>query len=134
MFHRFVTNGQADIDLLIAADNQMAEVAKDAKVTNDPEYLKILSSTLSSILGWTENILLSYHDTFSASNIENFQGIISLGVSAAKILVEDISNEYHHKRREETDVARSRVDTCIQSSLRTAFVQVICRIVNLGSY
>ncbi|CAD5166828.1 unnamed protein product [Musa acuminata subsp. malaccensis] len=58
-----------------------------------------------------------------ASNIENFQGIILLGVPAAKILVEDISNEYHHKRREETDVARSRVDTYIQSSLRTAFVQ-----------
>lgn len=75
---------------------------------------------MSSILGWTENILLADHDTFSASNIENFQGIISLGVSAAKILVEDISNEYHHKRREETDIARSRVDTYNQSSLRTA--------------
>ncbi|CAL9122000.1 unnamed protein product [Musa textilis] len=123
LFHCFVTTGEADIDLLFAADNQMAEVAKDAKATKDPDYSKILSSTLSSILGWTEKRLLTYHDTFSASNIENFQGIISLGVSAAKILVEDISNEYRRKRREESDVARSRVDTYIRSSLRTAFAQ-----------
>ncbi|CAL9186990.1 unnamed protein product [Musa hybrid cultivar] len=123
LFHCFVTTGEADIDLLFAADNQIAEVAKDAKATKDPDYSKILSSTLSSILGWTEKRLLAYHDTFSASNIEFFQGIISLGVSAAKILVEDISNEYRRKRREESDVARSRVDTYIRSSLRTAFAQ-----------
>ncbi|THU51068.1 hypothetical protein C4D60_Mb06t27130 [Musa balbisiana] len=123
LFHCFVTTGEADIDLLFAADNQMAEVAKDAKATKDPDYSKILSSTLSSILGWTEKRLLAYHDTFSASNIEFFQGIISLGVSAAKILVEDISNEYRRKKREESDVARSRVDTYIRSSLRTAFAQ-----------
>nr|XP_019706239.1 protein unc-13 homolog [Elaeis guineensis] len=31
LFHRFVTTGQVDIDLLFAADNQLAEVDKDAK-------------------------------------------------------------------------------------------------------
>ncbi|RWW47645.1 hypothetical protein BHE74_00046333 [Ensete ventricosum] len=123
LFHCFVSTGEADIDLLFAADNQMVEVAKDAKATKDPDYSKILSSTLSSILGWTEKRLLAYHDTFSASNVEFFQGIVSLGVSAAKTLVEDISNEYRCKRREESDVARSRVDTYIRSSLRTAFAQ-----------
>ncbi|KAJ8494058.1 hypothetical protein OPV22_015779 [Ensete ventricosum] len=122
-FHRFVTTAQVDIDLLHAADNHMDEVAKDAKSTKDSVYSKILSSTLSSILGWAEKRLLAYHDTFNASNIEYMQSIVSLGVSAARILVEDISNEYRRRRREETDVARSRVDTYIRSSLRTAFAQ-----------
>ncbi|KAJ0831201.1 putative protein unc-13 [Helianthus annuus] len=51
------------------------------------------------------------------------QSIVSLGVSAAKILVEDISNEYRRRRKNDTDVARSRTDTYIRSSLRTAFAQ-----------
>ncbi|KAJ8751183.1 hypothetical protein K2173_016364 [Erythroxylum novogranatense] len=123
LFHRFVTTDQVETDLLDAADGQLAEVAKDAKATKDPQYAKILSSTLSSILGWVEKRLLAYHDTFSSGNIENMQSIVSLGVSAAKILVEDISNEYRRKRKGEVDVARSRIDTYIRSSLRTAFAQ-----------
>ncbi|KAK9101097.1 hypothetical protein Scep_024527 [Stephania cephalantha] len=91
LFHCFVITGQVEMDLLLAANNQLDEVAKDAKATKDPVYSKILSSTLSSML--------------------------------AKILVEDISHEYRRKRREEVDVARSRIDTYIRSSLRTAFAQ-----------
>ncbi|KAK2661257.1 hypothetical protein Ddye_007790 [Dipteronia dyeriana] len=123
LFHRFVATGQVETDLLYAADSQLAEVAKDAKATKDPEYSKILSSTLSSILGWAEKRLLAYHDTFDRENIDTMQGIVSLGVSAAKILVEDISNEYRRKRKGEVDVARNRIDTYIRSSLRTAFAQ-----------
>ncbi|CAN1238999.1 Protein unc-13 homolog [Linum grandiflorum] len=90
--------------------NQMLHnlFAKDAKTTKDSEYSKVLSSTLTAILGWAEKRLLAYHDTFD---------------SAAKILVEDISNEYRRRRKNEVDVARSRVDTYIRSSLRTAFAQ-----------
>ncbi|KAH7651345.1 Protein unc-13-like protein [Dioscorea alata] len=123
LFHRFVTTGQVDTDLLFAADNQLIEVAKDAKATKDPAYVKILSPTLSSIMGWAEKRLLAYHDTFNPSNIDSMQSIVSLGVSAAKILVEDISQEYRRKRREEVDVARTRIETYIRSSLRTAFAQ-----------
>ncbi|KAF8400872.1 hypothetical protein HHK36_014175 [Tetracentron sinense] len=123
LFHRFVVTGQVENDLLFAADNQLAEVSKDAKATKDPVYSKILSSTLSSILGWAEKRLLAYHDTFHRSNIDSMESIVSLGVSAAKILVEDISHEYRRKRKEEVDVARSRIDTYIRSSLRTAFAQ-----------
>ncbi|KAK6236815.1 hypothetical protein QUC31_020614 [Theobroma cacao] len=123
LFHRFVATGQVEMDLLYAADSQLAEVAKDAKTTKDPEYSKILSSTLSSILGWAEKRLLAYHDTFDSVNMYTMQGIVSLGVSAAKILVEDVSSEYRRKRRGEVDVARSRIDTYIRSSLRTAFAQ-----------
>ncbi|KAK1312497.1 hypothetical protein QJS10_CPA07g00841 [Acorus calamus] len=123
LFHRFVSTGQTDIDLLSAADNQLVEVAKDAKATKDQVYSKVLSPTLSSILGWAEKRLLAYHETFDSSNIELMEIIVSLGVSAAKILVEDISHEYRRKRREVVDVARTRIDTYIRSSLRTAFAQ-----------
>nr|KJB27281.1 hypothetical protein B456_004G288600 [Gossypium raimondii] len=122
LFHHFVSTGQVEMDLLYAADGQLAEVAKDAKTTRDPEYSKILSSTLSSILGWAEKRLLAYHDTFDSGNVYTMQGIVSLGVSAAKILVEDVSTEYRRKRKE-VDVARNRIDTYIRSSLRTAFAQ-----------
>ncbi|ONM54409.1 Retinol dehydrogenase 13 [Zea mays] len=123
LFNHFVMSGQVDIELLSAAENQLAEVAKDAKSTKDPNYCKVLSSTLSSIMGWTEKRLLAYHETFNTCNIESMQGIVSIGVSAARILVEDISQEYRRRRKEETDVARSRVETYIRSSLRTAFAQ-----------
>ncbi|KAK1315502.1 hypothetical protein QJS10_CPA06g00779 [Acorus calamus] len=123
LFHHFVSTGQVDNDLLFAADNQLAEVAKDAKATKDPLYSKVLSSILSSILGWTEKRLLAYHDTFDSSNINSMEIIVSLGVSAAKILVEDISHEYRRRRREVVDVAQTRIDTYIRSSIRTAFAQ-----------
>ncbi|KAI3839520.1 hypothetical protein MKW92_046019 [Papaver armeniacum] len=125
LFHRFVATGQTENDLLFAADNQLAEVAKDAKATKDPVYSKILSSTLSSILGWAEKRLLAYHDTFDRDNVDLMQSIVSLGVSAAKILVEDISHEYRRRRKEEVDVARNRIDTYIRSSVRTAFAQIM---------
>ncbi|PPD80326.1 hypothetical protein GOBAR_DD22737 [Gossypium barbadense] len=82
---------------------QLADVAKDVKTTKDPDNSKILSSTLSLILGWAEKRLLAYHDTFDSGNIYTMQGIVSLGVSAAKILVEDVSTEYRRKRKGEVD-------------------------------
>ncbi|KAF5748267.1 hypothetical protein HS088_TW04G00219 [Tripterygium wilfordii] len=123
LFHRFVATDQLETGLLYAADGQLAEVAKDAKTTRDPEYSKVLSSILTAILGWAEKRLLAYHDTFDSVNIPTMEGIVSLGVSAARILVEDISNEYRRKRKGEVDVARNRIDTYIRSSLRTAFAQ-----------
>ncbi|KAH1033267.1 hypothetical protein J1N35_045441 [Gossypium stocksii] len=123
LFHRFVATGQVKMDLLYAADSQLADVAKDVKTTKDPDNSKILSSTLSLILGWAEKRLLAYHDTFDSGNIYTMQGIVSLGVSAAKILVEDVSTEYRRKKKGEVDVARNRIDTYIRSSLRTAFAQ-----------
>ncbi|XP_024181170.1 protein unc-13 homolog [Rosa chinensis] len=122
LFHRYVTTGQVDNDLLFAANNLLAEVQQDANATKDPSYLKIVSSTLNTILGWTERRLLAYRDVFNAGNIESMQNIVSLGVLSAKVLVEDISHEYRRKRKE-VDVARDRVDTYIRSSIRTAFAQ-----------
>ncbi|KAG8375593.1 hypothetical protein BUALT_Bualt10G0116600 [Buddleja alternifolia] len=125
LFNRYVATGQVEIDLLCAADSQLSEVAKDAKMTKDPIYSKILSSTLTAMLGWAEKRLLAYHETFDSGNIASMQSIVSIGVLAAKILVEDISNEYRRRRKNEVDVARSRIDTYIRSSLRTAFAQLM---------
>ncbi|KAL0311951.1 UNVERIFIED_CONTAM: protein unc-13 [Sesamum radiatum] len=60
---------------------------------------KILSSTLTAMLGWAEKRLLAYHETFDSGNIDSMQSIVSVGVLAAKILVEDISNEYRRRRK-----------------------------------
>ncbi|KAF4398500.1 hypothetical protein G4B88_013589 [Cannabis sativa] len=120
LFHRFVTTGEVESDLLLASNNLLVEVEKDARTTVDSVYSKILSSTLSSIMGWAEKRLLSYRDIFDSDNIESMQNVVSLGVLSAKILVEDISHNYH-KKRKDTDVARDRVDSYIRSSLRKAF-------------
>ncbi|KAM7259828.1 hypothetical protein ACFE04_015569 [Oxalis oulophora] len=125
LFYRFVATGQTELDLLYAANTELAEIANDAKATKDPEYSKVLSSTLSAILGWAEKRLLAYHDTFDGVSINTMEGIVSLGVSAARILVEDISNEYRRRRKSEVDVARSRIDTYIRSSIKTAFAQLM---------
>ncbi|XP_068636410.1 protein unc-13 homolog isoform X1 [Aristolochia californica] len=123
LFNRYVATGQVEHDLLTAADTQLAEVAKDAKVTKDPVYAKILSSTLNSIMNWVERRLLAYHETFHKGNMGSMESIVSLGVSAARLMVEDISYEYRRKRKEEVDVTRNKIEAYIRSSLRTAFAQ-----------
>uniref|UniRef100_A0A0C9S5S1 TSA: Wollemia nobilis Ref_Wollemi_Transcript_18614_3809 transcribed RNA sequence n=1 Tax=Wollemia nobilis TaxID=56998 RepID=A0A0C9S5S1_9CONI len=125
LFKQFVATGQVEIELLGAAENQLVEVAKDAKSEKDPLYVKVLSSTLSTIQGWAEKRLLAYHDTFQASSIRLMESILSVALPAAKILVDDISHEYRRKRKEEVDVARNRIDMYIRSSLRTAFAQMM---------
>lgn len=124
-FHHYITTRQAETDLLFSAANLLTEVGQDAKVTKHTAHLNILRSTLSSIMGWTEKRLFGYHDTFSTANIDSMQGILSLGVLVAKILAEIMSPKSHHKRTEELDVAQSKTEAYIRSSLRTAFAQVI---------
>ncbi|KNA10249.1 hypothetical protein SOVF_146210 [Spinacia oleracea] len=122
LFHRYVETGEIEDDLLFAASNLLAEVENDAKTMKDVDYSKVLSSSLSAMLGWAEKQLLTYHDTFSSGNVELMQSVATLAVTSAKILVEDISHEYR-KKRKEVNVARDRVETYIRSSIRTAFAQ-----------
>ncbi|KAI5400074.1 hypothetical protein KIW84_065131 [Lathyrus oleraceus] len=102
---------QVDLELLSDVNGHLAEVAKYAKTTKDSEYSKILSSTLTSILGWAEKRLLAYHETFDSGNVETMEGIVSLGVATTKILLEDIFNEYRRRRKTEVNVARERIET-----------------------
>ncbi|KAL6646416.1 hypothetical protein ACP70R_018024 [Stipagrostis hirtigluma subsp. patula] len=123
LFNHFVMLGQADNELLSATETMLLEVAKDAKITKDPDYCDVLSSTINSIMGWTEKGLLAYHETFDIRNIDSMQDIVSIGIASATILAEDISVKCHSGRKEVTDVVRSRIETYIRSSLRTAFAQ-----------
>ncbi|XP_019163207.1 PREDICTED: uncharacterized protein LOC109159568 [Ipomoea nil] len=122
LFHHYVFIGQDENDLLFAAENLLLEVQKDGKTTKDPTYSKILSSILGLILGWAEKRLLAYHNSYYRSNIDIMQSVLSIAISAAKILAEDMSHEYSNKRRE-VDVAYNRVDSYIRSSLHNAFTQ-----------
>ncbi|XP_061371255.1 protein unc-13 homolog isoform X2 [Gastrolobium bilobum] len=122
LFQRYVATGQMENDLLFASSNLLAEVEKDTKTMKDPFYSKTLSSTLSLMLSWAEKRLLAYHDTFHNDNIESMESIVSLAVLSAKILAEDISHDNNWKRKE-TDVACTRVENYIRSSLRAVFAQ-----------
>ncbi|CAN1148086.1 Protein unc-13 homolog [Linum perenne] len=84
LFHRYVSTGQIEDDLLFASNSLMMEVEKDAKATKDPQYSKIASSTLNSILDWAEKRLLFYHDSFNSDNTESMDCVASLAVVAAK--------------------------------------------------
>lgn len=122
-FNRYVTTGQVDNDLLFASNNLLVEVERDIKATMDSVTSKILSSTLTSILGWAEKRLVSYRDVFHSGNIESMQNIASLAVLSAKMLVEDISRDYDRKKKE-VDAAYDSVDSYIRSSVRNAFARV----------
>ncbi|ESQ50368.1 hypothetical protein EUTSA_v10001900mg [Eutrema salsugineum] len=122
LFNRYVTTGQVENDLLVAAHHLILEVENDAKETNDPEYSKISSSVLSLIMDWAEKRLLAYHDTFNIDNVETLETTVSLGISVAKVLAEDSSSEYRRKKKN-VDTGLDRVDTYIRSSLRMAFSQ-----------
>ncbi|KAG9148869.1 hypothetical protein Leryth_020828 [Lithospermum erythrorhizon] len=122
LFNQYVATNQVESDLLLAANTMMVEVEKDAKTAKDPSYVKILSSTLSMMLSWSETRLFSYHVTFYRGNLDIMENVLSLGVSSASILVDNISYEYH-KKGKEVDVQRSRIDSYIRSSVRNAYSQ-----------
>ncbi|KAL3625444.1 hypothetical protein CASFOL_030898 [Castilleja foliolosa] len=119
LFHKYVTSGETKDELLVAADHMILEVQKDANATHDVEYSKILSSTLIMMLGWADKKLQRYHEIFYRGNINVMRSLLSLVLSAAKIL--DTSQKYGKKSK--VDVACDRVDSYIRSSVRRAFSQ-----------
>ncbi|KAL8237085.1 hypothetical protein R6Q59_018166 [Mikania micrantha] len=121
LFNHYVSMGQVENDFLFAADNLLQEVKKDAKLTLDSGYSKILCLTMKSMLEWAERGLLAYHESFYRGNIDLMQSILSLGLSAATILVEE--NPHENSRRNIIDIAYAKVDIYIRSSMRKAFSQ-----------
>nr|KYP61653.1 hypothetical protein KK1_016161 [Cajanus cajan] len=120
LFQRYVATGQVENDLLFASSNLLAEVEKEAKAMKDPFYSQSLKSTLNLMLSWAEERLIAYHDAFHNGNIESMQSVVSLAVSSAKILAEDISIECNRMRKE-ADVSFTRVENYITSSLHAVF-------------
>lgn len=125
LFRQYVATGQTELDLLRAAETQMAEVAKDANATKDPQYILVLSSVLTSIQTWSEKRLFAYHDTFPGGAKGFMENLLPVALNAARILHEDISHEFRRKRKQEVDVASSRIDLYVRSSLKTAFAQMM---------
>ncbi|XP_076925884.1 protein unc-13 homolog [Bidens hawaiensis] len=121
LFNHYVSTGQVENDFLFAADNLLQEVKKDAKSTLDSGYSKVLCLTMKSMLEWAERGLLAYHESFYRGNIDLMQSILSLGLSASIILVDE--NPHENGRRNSIDVANAKVDIYIRSSMRKAFSQ-----------
>jgi hypothetical protein len=125
-FRQFVDTGQGRLGLLTACETQMIEVAKDAKArTLQSEHVELLSTTLSAIQSWVERRLLAYHDSFPGGAEGVMTGLLSLAVACTQISHDDISREYRHRRKDNSNVALNRVDVYIRSSIRTAFAQMM---------
>ncbi|XP_047338467.1 protein unc-13 homolog [Impatiens glandulifera] len=106
-FNRYVSTGQVNNDLLIAASNLLLEVEKGSKTTyDDSEFSRASTSVSRLILGWAEKRLVSYHDTFYSRNIGLMRIVVSLAVTSGKIMGKDVS-----------------LDDFIRSSVRSAFAQ-----------
>lgn len=125
LFQQFVATGQVEHDLLSASLMMLAEVANDAK-RSDREfmYVKILSSTLVTMLGWADDQLQNYHESLEKSTAGTVETILPLALSAAKILKEDASivpGVFFQEEEQEVDSAENRVDRYIRSSMKNAF-------------
>ncbi|WZY81732.1 hypothetical protein YC2023_028116 [Brassica napus] len=64
LFHQYVVTSQMEPDLLGASHAMLAEVANDAKkLDREALYVKLLTSTLASMQGWTEKRSFISRDT-----------------------------------------------------------------------
>ncbi|CAH2059603.1 unnamed protein product [Thlaspi arvense] len=126
LFHQYVVTSQMEPDLLGASHAMLAEVANDAKkLDREALYVKLLTSTLASMQGWTEKRLLSYHDYFQRGNVGLIENLLPLALSSSRILGEDVTIS-QGKGQEKGDVklidySGDRVDYYIRASIKNAF-------------
>ncbi|XP_010522465.1 PREDICTED: uncharacterized protein LOC104801075 [Tarenaya hassleriana] len=130
LFHQYVVTLQMEPDLLGASHAMLAEVANDAKkLDREALYVKLLTSTLASMQGWTEKRLLSYHDYLQRGNMGLIENLLPLALSSSKILGEDVTIS-QGKGQEKGDVklvdySGDRVSYYIRASIKNAFSKVI---------
>ncbi|XP_010542950.1 PREDICTED: uncharacterized protein LOC104815998 [Tarenaya hassleriana] len=130
LFHQYVVTLQMEPDLLGASHAMLAEVANDAKkLDREALYVKLLTSTLASLQGWTEKRLLSYHDYFQRGNVGLIENLLPLALSSSKILGEDVTiSQGKGGEKGEVmlvDYSGDRVDYYIRASIKNAFSKVI---------
>lgn len=131
LFQQYVVTGQTEPDLLCASLAMLAEVVIDAKKSDrEVLYVKMLSSVLTSIKGWSEKRLLDYHESFHKGTIGLMDNLLPLALSVTKILDEDVggaavSAPEERKVEPAVDSTGNRVDQYIRSSLKTAFTKVL---------
>ncbi|XP_076896487.1 protein unc-13 homolog [Bidens hawaiensis] len=119
LFQQYVITGQVEYDLLRASLTMLTEVANDArKIDRDPIYVNMLSAMLSSMIKWSENRLLDYHESFNRETVDLMENILPLAFSAVKILEES-------GYEDTSDSSGNKVDQYIRSSLRKAFAKMV---------
>ncbi|XP_074294164.1 protein unc-13 homolog [Silene latifolia] len=132
LFQQYVLTGQTEQDLLCATLTLLVEVAIDAKRSSERDsiYVKTLASVLSSIIGWSEKKMLSYHDAFPKGNIGIMENLLPLVLQARKILDEDVSatiaarQDEGEEKTNTLEPSGDRVEFYIRSSVRTAFTKM----------
>lgn len=127
LFEQFIVTGQVEPDLLCATHAMLAEVAVDADKERDSFYVKILSSMLSSMMGWLEKRLLNYHEHFLSGSAGQFENLLPLALSASKILSEKLSvieGDERENGENRLDSSEDRVDRYIRFSVKNAFQKV----------
>ncbi|CAN7061684.1 protein unc-13 homolog [Brassica rapa] len=126
LFHQYVVTSQMEPDLLGASHAMLAEVANDAKkLDREALYVKLLTSVLASMQGWTEKRLLSYHDYFQRGNVGLIENLLPLALSSSRILGEDVTISQGKGDVKLIDYSGDRVDYYIRASIKTAFSKVI---------
>ncbi|KAH0889432.1 hypothetical protein HID58_051861 [Brassica napus] len=122
LFHQYVVTSQMEPDLLGASHAMLAEVANDAKkLDREALYVKLLTSTLASMQGWTEKRLLSYHDYFQRGNVGLIENLLPLALSSSRILGDDVTISQGKGDVKLIDYSGDRVDVYIRASIKTAF-------------
>ncbi|XP_073011542.1 protein unc-13 homolog [Typha latifolia] len=132
LFEQYVVTGQVEPDLLCATLAMLVDVGNDAKrLDREPGYVRVLSATLASMQEWAETKLLDYHESFEKGATGMMEVVLSLALSSAKILTEDVSIagsaaalvelEYGTLRN---SLPRNRVDQYIRSSVKSAFTKI----------
>ncbi|KAH0932610.1 hypothetical protein HID58_009727 [Brassica napus] len=122
LFHQYVVTSQMEPDLLGASHAMLAEVANDAKkLDREALYVKLLTSTLASMQGWTEKRLLSYHDYFQRGNVGLIENLLPLALSSSRILGDDVTISQGKGDVKLIDYSGDRVDFYIRASIKTAF-------------
>ncbi|CAA7015328.1 unnamed protein product [Microthlaspi erraticum] len=129
LFHQYIVTSQMEPDLLGASHAMLAEVANDAKKSDrEALYVKLLTSTLASMQGWTEKRLLSYHDYFNRGNVGLIENLLPLALSSSKILGEDVTISQGNSQEKGdvtlVDSSGDRVDYYIRASIKNAFTKV----------
>ncbi|CAN6883396.1 unnamed protein product [Brassica oleracea] len=129
LFHQYIVTSQMEPDLLGASHAMLAEVANDAKKSDrEALYVKLLTSTLASMQGWTEKRLLSYHDYFQRGNVGLIENLLPLALSSSRIVGEDVTISQGSSQEKGdvklVDSSGERVDYYIRASIKNAFSKV----------
>ncbi|KAI3894500.1 hypothetical protein MKW92_033083 [Papaver armeniacum] len=123
LFQQYVATSQTEQDLLGASIAMLSEVENDVKRANrDTMYIKTLTSVLGSIYAWAEKRLVDYHGSFQKGISGVMENLLSLALTASKIL-DDLN--VVQERGDAIDEPDGKVDFFIRSSLRNVFSKML---------